>query len=160
MIVEGQRVAYAGDDPLNDVGSQGKVVALSGTAAHVQWLTGPKVGSIDLVEQFEVVAAAQPRQAAAPETFDYALDMMTTSSLQVRATYDESGEDGVVSALDEVGHLAMLGEHVERALGGLAGDLRGDPIFREVLAQLEPDEADTVLNRVASVLLTDRMKET
>jgi hypothetical protein len=161
MITEGQQVAYAGDtDPFNEVGSLGRVVAVSGQAAHVQWTSGPKVGSVDFVEQFELVEARGPAQSETTGmSFDATLDMPTSASLQVRAAYDEAGEDGLVLALDEAGHLAMLAEYADRALEALVGDLRADPSFREVLGQLEADEADTVVSRVATVLLGDRIKE-
>lgn len=165
MIVEGQQVAYAGDtDPFNEVGSLGKVVAMSGAAAHVQWTTGPKAGSIDLVETYELVerrtaSTAITRDATTMGSFDAALDMPATETISVRATYDDTGEDGLVTALNEAGHLAVLAEYVDEAVGHLASRIRGDLTLGEVLAQLEQDEAESLVARVASVLLNDRLGE-
>lgn len=156
MITEGSRVTYAGDDPLIEVGSTGKVLAVSGTAAHVQWLSGPKHGSMDLVDQFEILPF---RAEANLNSFEQSLEYVESPSISVRASYDEAGEDGVVAALDDSGHLAMMAAHVERAAAVLAADLRSDPTFIEVLGQLEPDEADTVVSRVATVLLSDHIRE-
>jgi hypothetical protein len=159
MIVEGQKVAYAGEDPYMAVSDKGKVLAVSGTAAHVQWLTGSRAGQIDLVEQHELVpdrsAGAQPTTLAA--AFDNTLDMVGSPAIQVRATYDEVGEQGLVTALDEAGHLAVLQAYVEEAVGHLASRIRHDPTLANVLAQLESDEADGLVGRVASLLLTDEI---
>lgn len=167
MIVEGSKVAYAGDtDPFQEVGSLGKVIALSGDAAHVQWLTGPKSGSIELVQQYELVPDRSQQQAqhqalAGPQmnSFDHALDMPATETISVRATYDDLGEEGVVNALSETGHLAMLTEYVDDAVGYLASRVRQDPGLGIILAQLEADEADALVGRVASLLLSDRLNE-
>lgn len=160
MIVEGSKVAYAGDDPFTEIGSVGKVIALSGTAAHVQWQTGSKVGAIDLVEQHELLPSTSttlhPTSLAA--SFDNALDM-PGEGISVRATYDAQGEDGLINALSESGHLAMLSEYVEETVNHLATSIRNDPVFGDVLAALEPDEASALLGRVATVILSDRLTE-
>lgn len=160
MIAEGRKVAYAGEDPFNEVGAPGQVVALSGLHAHVMWTGGPKQGQIDLVEQNEIVE--QRQHTAVADTlgsgFDNSLDMVGPG-LQVRATYDEYGEEGLVSALSESGHLAVLAEYVDEAVGHLSARLRTDVGLVDVLAQLEADEQDSLVGRVASVLLTDRLEE-
>lgn len=162
MIVEGGKVIYAGDtDPFQEVGARGKVVALAGTAAHVQWTTGPKQGSIDLVETFELLPDRTGKEATSQpvNSFDNALDMPRLVTVAVRDTYDDLGEDGLVNALSEAGHLAMLSEYVDEAVGHLAARVRQDPALGDILSQLEPDEADGLVGRVASLLLTDRLTE-
>lgn len=156
MIVEGSKVTYAGDDPFTEVGSVGKVIALSGSAAHVQWASG----SIDLVEQHELLPAHQGSMAPTTlaASFDNALDMPGIG-IQVRATYDEHGEEGLLNTLAESGHLAVLSEYVDEAVNYLASRIRIDPTFRDVLAVLEPDEASALVGKVASQILTDRITE-
>ena len=158
MIVEGQRVVYAGDmDPFQDVGSVGKVIAVSGQAAHVQWLDGPKTGAIDLIEQHELLP--QRTEAAAQDAFSSTLAMAVTSALTVRATYDEQGEDGLLTALDESGHLALLSDRAEEAVLNLCGAIHSDPAMTAALASLEIDERDSVVAKIAATLLSDRLKE-
>ena len=159
-MIEGQRIAYAGeDDPFNEVGSLGRVIAVSGTAAHVQWTSGPKTGQIDLVEQNDLVPD-RPTVTAQASSFDMALDMVSpTDTIQVRATYDEQGEEGLVNALSETGHLAMFSEYVEDAISTLSSRLRQDPSLMTVLSELDSDEADGLVGRVAALLLTDRLGE-
>lgn len=160
MIVEGAKVTYAGDtDPYNEVGSHGRVVALSGTAAHVQWTDGPKTGAVDLVEQFELVEDRGNSTQTVAASFDAALDMPDSAVVAVRDTYDELGEEGLLNALNEAGHLAMLSGYVEEAVNTLSARVREDISLGTVLAQLESDEADSLVGRVASVLLTDRLGE-
>lgn len=161
MIVEGCKVTYAGDtDPYNEVGAHGRVIALSGQAAHVQWTDGPKTGAIDLVDQYELI---EDRSATGTQTvsasFDAALGIPDNSVVAVRDTYDELGEEGLLNALSEAGHLAVLSEYVEDCVGTLAARVREDQSLGTVLSQLEQDEADSLVGRVASVLLTDRLGE-
>ena len=164
-MIEGSKVAYAGDtDPFNQVGASGKVIALSasGASAHVKWLSGPKKGQIDLVEAHELVPErnGQPTRPASSGmgSFDATLDM-PEAGIQVRATYDEVGEEGLVNVLSEAGHLSTVDGQVEQALGFLTSSIRQDPALGDVLAQLEADEADSLVERLATVLLTDRLKE-
>lgn len=166
MIVEGSKIAYAGDDPFQDVGSLGRVVSAAGSGAHVMWETGPRAGMIELVPTDDLVPhrASRTGHTLAPtgslrESFDAALDMPATPGLQVRATYDEDGEDGLLSALEEAGRIAVLAEYADEALAHVAGRIRRDPTFREVLSALEPDESDLLVRRVASIVLTDAISE-
>lgn len=168
MIVEGMRVAYAGEDPFQDVGALGKVLSLSGVAAHVLWQSGPKMGAVELLDLNELVEhrgqreATQARLSAtafAEEAFADTLDMVTPPALQVRATYDEEGEEGLLSALSEAGRLAVLAEYAEEAVTLVAARIRQDPEFSAVLAQLDPEEANALVSRAASLVLRDRISE-
>lgn len=164
MIVEGAKVAYAGEDPFQDVGSIGKVVSLSGSCAHVLWEDGPKVGMIEMIDQYDLVphranTAAPRRVATVADGFEATLDMPGMPVLAVRATYDEDGEDGLVAALNEAGKIAVLAEYAEEALSHVATRIRQDPGVTEVLAQLEPDERDSLVDRLASLVLIDRVGE-
>lgn len=164
MIAEGQRVLYAGDaDPFNEVGSPGKVIAVSGEAAHVQWTGGPKQGSIDLMESHEIVADRQQATAALDGDrafFTQALAHTADSTqMQVRASYDEHGESGAISALDESGVMAVLAPYAEYVHQDLLGKVHADSHMRSALAGLESDERDVVVGRVVATLLTDLLKE-
>ncbi len=163
MIAEGAKIIYAGDtDPLQEVGAPGKVIALSGDAAHVQWSGGPKVGSVDLVPLHELVADRQQAKALISTHqpyFEASLEALDTPSLRVRATYDERGEDGVVNTLDEYGHLATLAGFAEMAVLTLIGQILTDDTLAPALAALEADERDLVAAKVAATLLADQLRE-
>ncbi len=155
MIREGSRVQYAGDDPFNTPGAQGKVLLISGAAAHVQWATGPKTGKVDLVEQFELIERGQAVEATlVAETFDNSLGI-ATPVLQVRAAYDEGGEPALVAALEEAGKISVLAEYAEEAGSMLAARIRTDQGFSQVLSHLDADEATSLVTRVAALVLSD-----
>lgn len=165
MIVEGTKVTYAGiADPFVEIGTPAKVLALSGVAAHVQWLGGAKQGGIDLVDLNDLVPfradyATGPVGVTASREFDEALDMPATPVLRVRATYDDTGEEGLVTALAESGHLALCSEYVDEAVGLIATRIRHDPNFSAVLGALEADEAEGLVGKVAAIALTYRLSE-
>ena len=120
MIVEGQRVIYAGDtDPFQQVGATGKVIALSGQAAHVQWTDGPKVGQIELVQQYELLPERTAAQQAPMSTFDSALDSPVTATLSGRIRQDPT-------MLDVLGHLEP--DEAECLIGKVASSLLRDRI--------------------------------
>lgn len=164
MIVESAKVAYAGEDPFQEVGAIGRVLSLSGSGAHVQWETGPKQGTIDLNDLNDLVETGRDsvQRTASKAVFDSfadTLDIPSMPMLQVRAAYDEGGEEGLLLALSEAGRLSMLAEYAEEAVGLLATRLRQDPDFSMVLAQLDSDEADSMVGKVASLVLADRIGE-
>lgn len=165
-MIEGEKVAYAGDtDPFNRVGASGKVIAISGSAAHVQWTAGPKMGQIDLVEQHELVPdrGAPVTASAGLETFDAALGIASEEEhaprLSVQAIYDEVGEEGLLNVLSEAGHLSMVAEYAEEVLDHLVARVRQTPALEAVLSQLEGDEQESLLERIAVIALNDRLKE-
>lgn len=166
MIAEGQRVLYAGDaDPFNEVGAPGKVIAMSGEAAHVQWTGGPKQGAIELMEPHEIVADRQQASAALGGDHAYFEASLAVASagdatrMQVRASYDEHGEDGAISTLDESGVMAMLAAYAEGAHLDLLGQIHADATMRSALAGLAQDERDVVVAKVAATLLADVLRE-
>lgn len=181
MIVEGQKVCYAGDaDPFNEVGAPGRVLAVSGDAAHVQWTGGPKAGSIDLVEANDLVADRNHTASLLADPQPYLGDRVAhasheqaeqfyatsargvadhTSRMQVRAAYDDHGEDGVLSVLDETGVLATLASHAEYMHQHLIGAVHADDHMRTAMVGLEVDERDVVVAKVVTALLTDLLKE-
>lgn len=155
MTIEGSKVAYVGDDVTVGVGCIGRVLASAGTSQHVQWLDGLRVGQVDLVPNEDLVDHRPAMQATASvaEQFEATLDVPSMVSVAVRETYDTYGEDGLINALDEAGHLATLSSYATDAIATVAGRLRQDPAFASVLGQLDDDEAESLLVRVAVNLL-------
>lgn len=153
---EGQRVAYVGEDTMVGVGALGKVLASAGSSQHVQWLEGDRAGQVDLVPNEDLVDHRTAKQAAGTSVaaeFEDALDVPAILSVAVRETYDNYGEEGLLNALDEAGHLATLSEYAGEAISHVAGRLRQDPDFSAVLGQLDEFEAESLLIRVAVNLL-------
>lgn len=166
MIAEGSKVAYAGDDPSQDVGAIGRVLSVAGSdSVYVRWEGGPKRAQVepvwvsDLVESQRIGTSALVTTSSVAESFDMGLEFAGAPGLQVRAVYDEQGEDGLVTALNEGGRLAPMAEHCEEAMNLLASRIRTDPMMMEVLAHLEGDEAQSLIVRVAGLLLSDQLSE-
>lgn len=152
MTVEGQKVQYVGEDTMVGIGTLGKVLAANGTSQHVQWLGGLREGQIDLVAEYDLVPFQTGDPMSVSAQFDASLDV-PMSTLGVREVYDDSGEDGLINALGEAGHLATLSGYATEAVGQLATLLRHDPAFGPVLAQLDENEAESLVQRVTASLL-------
>ncbi len=151
MIAEGQSVKYAGDDPFTEVGTKGKVIALSGSLAHVQWQEGAKRNQVEGVEIEDLV----PNRRAAAATVETPL--LTTS--MIREAADEEGIPAVIDMLDDSGHLATLAPYAAEAIGFLGAQLRTDESFRSVLAAIDPSDVDALVERTATVLLASQVTE-
>lgn len=150
---DGQQVTYVGDggDGLH-LGDRGQVLAVVGSGSHVLWRTGVLHGQVTLVENEDIVreGRAQTVEAAVADALDSPL-----VTVAVRETYDESGEAGLLNALNEAGHLAAFTQIAEEAAGFIASRIRRDPAFRAVLAHLDGDEGDRLVTLASTVLLRD-----
>lgn len=172
---EGQRVAYAGEDSLRiGLGSRGKILSSGGSSAHVMWYEGTSAGQVSLVDMDDLVPDRQgryktssldPHGDSMADQFDNSLSEPINAHqagmevLAVRETYDSYGEDGLLNALAEAGHIAPLTHYAEEALAYVATCLRHDPGLGEVLAQLDEGEKESLLVRVASGLLSGAIEE-
>lgn len=160
MIVEGSRVSYIGEPILGVVvGDNGKVVDSLPTHSHVLWACGERKGMIDLVsnEALVVSSSRATHNTVAAEMAD-SLAFGTMAVEGVRAVYDEHGVTGVVGALAESGHMTMLTELADEAVLGMVTAIRSNPQVVEVLATLEPEDQDLVIERMAATLLADSAK--
>lgn len=161
MTTEGSKVNYVGDNTFIGVGSLGTVLASGGpSSCHVQWREGSREGQVDLIPHEDLVVVrsgsyglAGALLGSADEDFEATLDVPSLVSLSVRETYDTGGEDGLIDALDEAGHLSSLSAYASDAIATVAGRIRQDPAFSSVLAQLDEDEAEALLSRVAVDLI-------
>jgi hypothetical protein len=157
---ESQRVSYVGFPKTSGlgVGDEGVVLSVSGDAAHVRWASGARVGQIDLVDGIDLAprSAAKQAEASLVHAFDdslgYGPPVVHTA---VRETFDETGPEGLFTALVNEGHLGALSSVAEEALGVVAARVREDEAMRQVLAGLEPEEGEALVALTASVVLRD-----
>lgn len=153
MITEGKQVSYVGDDPYVGVGTRGKVISLSGSALHVQWMEGEKRGSIELVPEEELV----PYRKSA--VFDEPDEGLAITASMIREAVDEQGTDSLIDMLEGSGHLAMLSTYAAEAIGFVSMRLRDDGNLAPVLAVLDESEQDALVSRVATVLIADHLTD-
>ena len=149
-VREGQRVAFCGD-PIEGLqpGDLGKVLSKSGEACHVMWSTGARSGSVTLVEGFDVVASG-------PVTSTYdGLESGALVHVAVRDVWDSQGKVALLNALNEEGHLTGFAAIADRAMQAVAAEIRQDPSFKEVLAQLDEDEGSDLVTLATASLLRD-----
>lgn len=160
--MEGTRARYVGEDAMIGAGTLGKVLAVAGQRSyHVQWTEGYRSGNVDIVSVDDLVPAMASQQdpMSVQAQFDASFEMPTLTTIAVRDTYDDYGEDGLLNALGEHGHLATLAEYAQGAIDTLAGHLRTDATFSTILAQLDQPEADSLVQRVAVSLLVAQTEE-
>ena len=159
MLREGSTVSYVGY-PRDGVaiGDSGQVLSLSSPYCHVTWLSGSRVGQVDLLPEDDfVVLGRGGRQATVSEALDDSLDLPHLSAQSARAVFDAEGPDGVLAALFEDGTLGSLSEAVEQAVGTVIESLRRDEGVVTVLSALDSDEADAVVLRATAMLFRDAL---
>lgn len=148
---EGQRVIYVGDEGFGGPrqGDQGRLLMVASMdSAHVQM----DDGNVFLV----YTADLSPVQAAAArDDLEDSLEVGGLSTFAVRETFEASGEAGVVDTMASLGHLAAFSEYAEEALQHVVARVRQDPSFREVLAQLDEEDAERVLRLASACLIRD-----
>lgn len=148
MIVEGAVVAYTGLSE-GDLcsGDQGRVLSLSGPVAHVLWTTGSFVDQVVPVYDSDLASLA-----SMDDSLSDSLEVGSLATFSARQVYDAGGEVAVLNEMAEAGSLATFASIAEDALSLVASRIRCDPSFHLAVAELDEDEAESVL-RLASVCL-------
>jgi hypothetical protein len=147
---EGARVAYIGEPPEKGfaVGDEGRIIAMAGSGAHVQWASGEHSGEISITRLDDLTPIK--RQARSFADTDGLL-----VTVAVRDEYINGGASGLLNALNDEGHMANWSQYAEDALQLVATRIRQDPSMAEVVAQLDDEEAEEVIATATLVLLRD-----
>lgn len=155
---EGARVSYVGDGSDGRVlGERGQILSITGRCGHVKWADT----SITLVALDDVLPVASTtgavRAAPAPvrDDLDDSLDVGPVPHLGMRGVYETEGGVGVLNALASSGQLSSFGAIAEEARTFVEQQIRQDPSFCQVTAQLDPDEADELIALASHVLIRD-----
>lgn len=150
---EGSRVTYVGDaHPSLVVGDQGRVLVYEGNAVHIQWVTGSRKSQVDMLDPMDVTSVVKQGSA---DGMDDSLDIGTMVVTSARDVFDTEGEVGLLNLMADHGHLAAFQLIASTALIGIQADIRADPSFRAVMAQLEDEEADSLVRLASLALLRD-----
>jgi hypothetical protein len=155
MIHDGSRVTYTGmgDGPLV-FDDQGRVLVVSGHAAHVQWKTGALAGQVTLVDVQDLTPLGTPRNAV-EAALDDSLEVSGLGTFTARQIYDEGGSEALLNAMVDSGHLAAFGAIAEEALALVAGRIRTSDAFRSVMAHLDESETEEVVRLASAALIRD-----
>lgn len=155
---EGQRVSFVGVKTATgpSIGDLGTVLSDAGDSGHIMWTEGQAKGSVDFLNYDDVVKTNGKTAALAPDIdMSDTLAFGPTTHVAVRETYDSEGEQGLLAALDEAGHLSSIESVAETVLDAVASLIRSDDTMSTVLAQLDDDEADRFVSTTARALVAD-----
>lgn len=158
MLREGQKVAYTGyATPDLNLGDGGRILLMSANSAHVSFETGVSSGQIIAVALHDLSPIREV--ASISSGLDDSLEMSGLTNFAAREIYDMGGDIAVLNAMSESGHLAAFQDIAEDALSLVASRIRRDPSFHEVLAQLDEEEAESVVRSAAANLIRDAFDE-
>lgn len=163
-IREGAQVAYVGQETRGlKVGDIGKVISSAGeSACHVSWRSGDRKGDIEMMSMLEVTpVSSEPVVASYASDLDDSLEYGgPILSFSARKVYEQEGFSGLVSALDDDGHLATLAGRVAEMVAGLVNEVCGDAAVIQTAAALDFDEADEFVGSLVAALVGEALGKT
>jgi hypothetical protein len=151
---EGSKVTHIGTGEL--FGHTGKLLARAGHGGHVKWATGPKTGCVTMVDIDDLVPANATHTAAVErDELEDSLEVGGLSFSAMQHMQVVEGTLGVLHFAADSGYLVNFGDIAEDVFLHTAGQLRQDPAFREVLAQLDENDGDALVTLATRSLLRD-----
>jgi len=156
-LPEGSRVTYVGDGhDGRSLADRGMLLAKVGQLGHVKWSDG-EITPHYLDDLAPAAKWGGHRRRVTAERDEFA-DSLEFGSLQLTGMRRVLGEAGVLTMLANAGHLSSFAGIAEDALGYVQQQIRRDASMREVIAQLDDDEADGVVRMAARGLLRDAFR--
>lgn len=153
---DGQRVSYIGPGIEGlAMGDRGEVISAAANASHVLFHTGSRQGAVLLVDHFDLTGATKKVAATINDGLDDSLDVGTLAVTGAREIFEEEGETGVLNSMAEAGHLTSFASIAQEAHDLIQTRIRNDPSFRAVTAQLDDEEAESVIRLATAVLMRD-----
>jgi hypothetical protein len=151
VFLEGEHVDYVGDGLDGIPPAQGRIMAVASKAAvHVEWLTGPRQGQIDLVEVYDLEKSASVAAVQAPTV---------SASVLVRRVMHREGSAGVLRYLAALNQLISWEEIAEEALRFVESRLKVDASMDLPYETLTSEEIEALVRTSAVTLLRDKFGE-
>lgn len=139
-----------------EVGDSGSLLALAGGSyAHVMWATGAHAGQTELV----AVEDLSTGHVAAKDPLADSLEVGGLAAFAVRQVMDTEGEAGVLNTMASLGHLTAFSSIAEEVMSSVTAKIRQDPSFREVMAHLDEEEAESLVRLATTCLVRDAFTE-
>lgn len=158
MMREGTKVSYTGmDEGGLSMGDQGRVLSSAGAVTHVMWSTGSLAHQVTPVYDHDLASLGS--QQAVSDALEDSLDVGGLMSFSARRAFDVGGEVAVLNEMAEAGHLASFSQIAEEAITHVAARIRQDASFRAVAADLDEEEAESVLRLASACLIRDAFGE-
>jgi hypothetical protein len=171
ILREGRLATYIGEG--DDFGAQVEVLSLENRAAWGRFVTGARTGEIELIEDLDltpaeprsryarldpVVVPVSPVSApvvviAARDDLDDSLDVGLPLRVGVAQVQHTQGTLGVLTMLATRGDLQRLSTVVDEAFMVVANRIRQDPNVRTVIAQLDDEDAENLVQMASLTLL-------
>lgn len=156
---DGGKVVYAGQEHEGlTPGTAGRVLSCTALYGHVQWLEGPHKDKVGLYPAEDLATVGRltpdPTRSVSASLNDSLEVGSLVSVASAREAYDSMGGEGLVSHLAD--YLVSYSSLAEDALQQMISGLSQDPVIKQVIAQMDPEEAEDVLRRSAALLLTSR----
>lgn len=158
FLREGFAVTFIGSHDQDGVvlGDKGRLLAFaSNSAAHVQWLTGIRTGQVTLTDIEDIDNAAPKYAMAHHDDLADSLDVGPLQMVGTRSVYDTAGPEGTLIHMASQGQLGGLTRIAEEALGWVCAKIRRESTFMSALADLDPDEQETIIHMAACTTLHD-----
>lgn len=157
---DGQKVSYIGPDDQGLVlGDRGEVISAAGSASHVLWTSGALKDEVVLIDNMDIAPVGKQTQAKVADGLDDSLEVGVFTVTAAREMYDEAGEVGLLNEMAAQGFLASFVAIAQEASDLIQTRIRNDPSFRAVTAQLEDEEADSLVRLASFVLVRDAFGE-
>jgi hypothetical protein len=153
---EGLGATYVGHEA-SLTGHRVHVLQDEGSYAHVRWLSGERIGGIELVATAKL---AFDRYTSAPSPFDVEDDEfgfeepIVHVGVDCRSVYDRGGIQALARSLDEGSYLANLRTAVRAGLTELKGSLSSSATLVEVASDLG-DEGVAVVGALVNQLILE-----
>jgi len=142
IFYEGQQIEWSG----GGFTAEGHIVALSSTAAHVKWASGPDAGRTTLTDLYDI-------EHPVPKEDD---PLHLTA---VRRAFDKEEEAGVLNFLASNQYLGSWTEIAQDVLAYAEDRIRTDASMELVDEQLTIPEKQKIVTAAALTLLRDAFGE-
>jgi len=158
---DGGQVIYTG--PERDgllPGVRGRVLSCTALYGHVQWEEGPRAGTVELLSVEDLatpgIRSGAAYQGSVGASLNDSLEVGSLVSLaSAEEAYDAMGSEGLISHLTAGGHLAAYSSMAEEVMQTLIAGLQQDPVLHQLTALMDPEEAEEIFRRTATLLLID-----
>lgn len=155
-MYDGQVITYTGE-PRQGVrsGDQGKALVISPTYVHVMFHTGAAAGQVVMCDRNDLESARRDEVTASlDDSLEFGFEATAAQDLD-----EGDGVLGVVASLDERGYLAPLSDAADEAIALVASRVRQDHGIRQVLAGLDADSGELVIQHAAMSVLRDALQD-
>ena len=158
FLREGFTITYIGSQDADGVtlGDKGRLLAFaSNSSAHVQWLTGLRLGQVTLTDIEDIDNASRKYATVHHDELADSLEVGPLQMVGARSVYDTAGPEGTLVHMASQGQLGGLARIADDVLGWVCAKIRRESTFMSAIAGLDPDEQEEIIQMAACTTLRD-----